>query len=98
MIGDGPVGDVWPTVQWSQRPHFASTAYYRDVLEQHFTGDSRTMIEDTMHSVVQVAWDRDRQAGWNRHRLGVYCPKGQDIKRSEHLDARGSTPKFGMER
>lgn len=74
------------TVQWSQRPHLANTAYYRRILRDCFPLTSRTMIEDKMHSVVQS------QSG---HRLAIYHPDG-DIKRSEHLDGRGEQPKFDM--
>lgn len=103
MIGEGPEGDppIWPTVQWSQRPHIASTAYYTDQLFSHFTDGSRTMVEDTMHSVVQSAYIDHGLTGWHRHRLGVYCPpdlpdQTPGIKRSTHLDSREDAPKYGM--
>lgn len=89
---------VRPTVQWSQRPHLASTAYYADVLDAYFTDESRTMVEDTMHSVCVTAWNEYGAAGWNRHRLGLFHPAGDNIKRSYHLDARGAAPKFEMVR
>lgn len=74
------------TVQWSQRPHLANTEYYRRILRDNFPLTSRTMIEDRMHSVAQ--WQHG-------HRLAIYHPDG-DIKRSEHLDGRGSESKYEM--
>lgn len=78
------------TRQWSQRPHLASTAYYRRILAEHFPGLPRTMIEDKMHSVCQVE-------PYDRNRLALYHPAGGNIKRSYHLDGRGTEPKFDME-
>lgn len=83
------------TIQWSQRPHLASTAYYRHILDAHFSKDARTMIEDVMHSVVQTAHNVDGETGWHRHRLWMYAPPG-NMKRSYHLDGRGSASKFDM--
>lgn len=75
------------TVQWSQRPHLASTAYYRQMIADHFPATSRTMIEDKMHGVAQ-----DDPAN---HRIAIFHPEG-DIKRSWHTDGRGEDPKFDM--
>lgn len=76
------------TVQWSQRPHLASTEFYRNLLARHFPESSRTMIEDKMHSVAQ-------SRPWDATRLWLYAPAG-DMKRSLHLDGRGDEPKFDM--
>jgi hypothetical protein len=76
------------TRQWSQRPHLASGRYYTDMLGTYFTNESRTMIEDRIHGVCQ-------SEPWARHRLAIYHPEG-NIKRSYHLDGRGSEDKFGM--
>lgn len=76
------------TRQWSQRPHLASAGYYISALGSNFTRESRTMIEDVLHSVCQVH-------PWNRNRLAIYHPDG-NIQRSYHLDARGSESKFEM--
>lgn len=78
------------TIQWSQRPHLASTAFYRSLIRRYFGHRSRTMIEDVMHGVVQTA---AREGGWGMFRLFMYAPEG-DIKRSTHLDGRGDDPKF----
>lgn len=81
------------TIQWSQRPHLATTNYYRNALYGAFTETSRTMIEDKMHSVCQTE-------PWTRNRLAIYHPDAEsfegNIKRSYHLDARGDAPKFDM--
>lgn len=77
------------TVQWSQRPHLASTAYYKKLITSHFLNDEKrirkTMIEDKAHGVAQEYPDQ--------HRIGIYRPKG-NIKRSYHTDGRGSESKF----
>lgn len=96
MLGDGPtdIGGVplWPTVQWSQRPHLASTGWYRCITDMPWWAEHDGMIEDRMHSVVQEAWATHGQAGWDQFRLAVYHPDG-DIKRSTHLDGRAGDEK-----
>lgn len=81
------------TVQWSQRPHLASTGFYRRILANDFPAGYVGMIEDRLHSVVDSAWRDTGLAGWHRYRLWMYSPEGQ-IKRSYHLDARGADPKW----
>ena len=80
------------TAQWSQRPHLASTHYYKKILEQNFLDDDnglkKTMIEDKMHGVAQEHEDQ--------HRIAFYRPKG-NMKRSYHLDGRGEDSKFEEE-
>lgn len=85
------------TSQWSQRPHVANTAYYRRILDSHFTENSRCFIEDRMHGVVDNAYRRDGMAGWQQHRLHIYTPEGGNIKRSYHLDGRAGGPKWDSE-
>jgi hypothetical protein len=82
------------TSQWSQRPHVASTAYYRRILESHFTPESRCFVEDLMHGVVDNAYRMDGINGWLQHRLHIYHPDGGNIKRSYTLDARAGEPKY----
>lgn len=84
------------TVQWSQRPHLATTVLYRRILGEHFSPDSRTMIEDTMHGRLHNAWREYGYAGWDRYRTWLYCPEGDTILRSYHLDTRGTDEKFEM--
>lgn len=74
------------TNQWSQRPHLARVDRYRDWLDEWFTQGERSMIEDTMHSVIQ-------RSTWDRYRVWLYTPKGNQ-QRSIHTDARGSDPKW----
>lgn len=81
------------TVQWSQRPHLATTGFYRRMLAEDFPGDYVGMIEDRMHSVVESAWRDYGLAGWHRYRLWMYSPPGQ-IKRSYTLDGRGADEKW----
>ena len=80
------------TSQWSQRPHVATTRFYRFVLE-HFTPNARSFIEDKMHGVCDEAYKIHGMAGWNAYRLHIYAPEG-DIKRSWHTDGRAGGPKF----
>lgn len=82
------------TVQWSQRPHIASTAYYRRILDAHFSPDSRCFIEDRMHGIVDNAYRRDGIQGWNQHRLHIYHPDTGNIKRSYTTDGRAGEPKY----
>jgi hypothetical protein len=84
------------TVQWSQRPHLASTGFYRRLLAQHFDGTRRAMIEDAVHGPVHDAWREFGLAGWDRYRLWMYAPGG-NIKRSYHLDGRGEDQKWELE-
>ena len=88
MIGEGPtdIADLpcWPTLQWSQRPHLASTDYYRRILIDYFEPDESMMIEERMHSVLQ-------REPWGSHRVAIYHPEGI-VQRSRTLDGRGDDP------
>ena len=96
MFGDGPQDiagvPLWPTQQWSQRPHVSSTGFYRTMLAGDWWRPSDGMIEDRMHSVVQAAVSSHGDAGWDQFRIAVYHPDG-DIKRSTHLDGRAGEAK-----
>lgn len=74
------------TVQWSQRPHLARTAYYREVLERFFPPEGSAFLEDKMYSVVQSDFSM-------QHRIAIYHPTGT-IRRSFHSDGRAGGPKF----
>lgn len=78
------------TVQWSQRPHLAAAGAYRTWLDARWWRESDGMIEDRMHGVVENDWLQHRDP--LRFRLALYAPDG-DMKRSTHLDGRGSDPK-----
>lgn len=92
----GPTGvPVLRTAQWSQRPHIASTDFYRRVLSDFVRPDARSMIEDAVYGPVLSAWLDDGMAGWNRYKLAIYAPEG-DMKRSWHLDGRAGEDKYEM--
>jgi hypothetical protein len=82
-----------PTIQWSQRPHLSTKAYYEWMLT-YFPEDSRTFIEDEWHGVVIRDYDVHGITGWFKHRLWIYHPKG-NIKRSYTVDGRQGVPKVG---
>ena len=83
------------TVAWWQRPHLASTAFYRDQVMPFFPESSRTMIEDRLYPYPFTAWIDRGINGWNEWKLWVYTPDG-DMRRSGHLDSRGEADKFDM--
>ena len=98
MLGDRELVAGLPmikTVQWSQRPHLASTAFYRDMLDRFFTEDSRTMIEDVIHGKVMVDYNDEGLMGWYKWRVWLYAPEG-NIKRSYTTDGRRDDPKYEM--
>lgn len=99
MLDKKPINMGIPVVrtsQWSQRPHLATTEFYRRILADHFAHRPRTMIEDKIHGVVANAYKDRGVAGWQDYRLAVYAPEG-DIKRSGNLDGREDDPKYEME-
>lgn len=98
MLDDEPknIGGVplRRTAAWWQRPHLASTAFYRRILER-FPASSRTMIEDVLYGVVWSDWEDYGEVGWDQWRIWIYQPDG-DMRRSGHLDSRGEDEKFEM--
>lgn len=82
------------TSQWSQRPHVASVAYYRRIMDCYFTPEAKSFVEDKMHSVVQEAFKLDGIAGWQQHRLHIYDPGSGNMKRSYTTDGRAGEPKW----
>lgn len=79
---------LWPTTQWSSRPHVASTAIYRRLMNGPWWRPTDGMTEDRLHSVIADAGERY----WHRWRLAIYYPDG-NLQRSTHLDGRGDDPK-----
>ncbi len=73
------------TSQWSQRPHLATTAFYRRIMDSHFGWTDRQFIEDVMHGVCDQSYRINGMMGWWQYRLHLYVPDG-NIKRSWHLD------------
>jgi len=82
------------TSQWSQRPHIASTAYYRRILGSHFTADAKCFIEDRMYGILEEAERIDGYQGWVQHRVHIYDPGHGNMKRSYHTDGRAGEAKF----
>ena len=82
------------TSQWSQRPHLASTPYYRRILQSHFTDGAKCFIEDVMHGVLAEAELIDGYAGWVQHRVHIYDPGSGNMKRSYHIDGRAGEAKL----
>ena len=103
MFGCCPeqIGKVWlhKTMQWSQRPHIARVSFYERVLDQYFNPESRTMIEDVLHGIVQEECQRHDINGWYNFRIWLYSPKTDTlgIKRSYHTDGRGADTKYEMD-
>lgn len=87
------------TKQWSQRPHLASTAFYRHMLATYFNPASKTMIEDVIHQIVEMDMQIGGPQAWYNWRIWIYAPRDPDgwILRSYNLDGRQDDPKFDME-
>lgn len=81
------------TSQWSQRPHLASKAFYDRILNDYFSKDAKSFIEDKMHGVVDNAYRVYGTQGWNQFRIHIYTP-GDNIKRSYHTDGRAGEQKY----
>lgn len=92
MIGKPDKGFL-KTVQWSQRPHIASTAFYKRILETYFTENANCFIEDLIHGKLMEDWINYGMQGWNQWRVHIYHPKGH-IKRSYNLDGRAGSKKY----
>lgn len=69
------------TRQWSQRPHLASTNYYRHIADTYFDDQPR-FIEHAMYGIVAEGGDN-----YDEHRLHIYAPDGT-LVRHKHLDGR----------
>ena len=82
------------TSQWSQRPHIASTAYYRRILASHFTSDAKCFLEDRMYGILEEAERIDGYQGWVQHRVHIYDPGAGNMKRSYHTDGRAGEAKY----
>lgn len=92
LVGPGQV-PMTRTVQYSQRPHLASVAFYRHLLDTYFDDNYRYFIEDRLHGKLAQAYNVDGVLGWNNWRTWLYTPEG-DIKRSYHTDGRAGESKF----
>jgi len=81
------------TIQWSQRPHFARTEFYREILNKYFSKIAKCMIEDGIHGHPIEDYKRKGMSGWNDWRIWTYTPP-RDQKRSYTTDGRKTEPKF----
>lgn len=84
LMRGSPVDGLLKTIQWSQRPHLASTWFYKGIM-QLFSENANCFIEDFLHGKLQNDW-RD----W---KVFIYHPEGS-IKRSYHTDGRAGNKKF----
>ena len=75
------------TIQWSQRPHVASSDFYRKILDAHFSPEAITMIEDRMHGAAQ-------DHPWEYTKMAIYLPNDKNCKRVYHTDGREGDEKF----
>jgi hypothetical protein len=80
-----PKDGLLETKQWSQRPHLASTWFYKGIMEL-FSENADCFIEDFIHGQLQ-------SGDWNKWRVHIYHPEG-NIKRSYHTDGRAGNKKF----
>lgn len=67
------------TRQWSQRPHLASTSYYRHICNTYWDDQPR-FIEHIMYGIVV-------DSEYDEHRIHMYAPEGT-LVRSKHIDGR----------
>jgi len=93
MIGE-PEKKLLKTVQWSQRPHIASTAFYHKILHTCFSAEANCFVEDVMHGKVMEDYNQYGVQGWNQWRIHIYYPHSENIKRSYNLDGRERVSKF----
>jgi hypothetical protein len=81
------------TYEWSQRPHLASTAFYKRMSDQYFTPGARTMYEDVLHGKITNECAEKNLMAWYNWRVGIYHPEGH-IKRSSNFDGREGDEKY----
>ncbi len=93
MLGE-PEDQLLKTAQWSQRPHLASTPFYRRILADHFSANTRCFIEDLIHGRLYEDFVKDGFLGWNQWRVYIYHPNNTNIKRSYHTDGRAGGAKY----
>lgn len=89
-----PEGNLLRTIQWSQRPHLASTEFYRHMLRSYFSENARCFIEDKIHGVIQQDYAEMGFRGWDMWKLYIYYPDAKNIKRSLNLDGREGGKKY----
>ena len=77
-----PVVPIIKTRQWSQNPHLASTAFYRDKILPMVAGKC-DFVENIIHGIVA-------NSPWDEYKTGIYNPPGGDMMRIQHLDGKGT--------
>jgi len=82
------------TIQWSSRPHVASVAFYRRIMDTYFSANSNCFTEDLLHGKVQDSFQKDGMLGWEQWKIHIYTPDKKNIKRSYHLDGRNGGKKY----
>lgn len=82
------------TYQWSSRPHLASVAFYRRMIGENFSSNSKCFIEDLIHGKLQQAYLLDGRLGWEQWRVHIYIPDDKNIKRSYTTDGRDGGKKY----
>lgn len=87
-------GEYQETVQWSQRPHVASTEFYRRIMSAYFSEASRCFIEDVLHGALHNEYIRGGRQAWHQWRTHIYHPNTGNIKRSYHTDGRDGENKY----
>lgn len=92
MIGED--GKFIKTYQWSSRPHLASTAFYKNILDKYFSEKAKCFTEDLLHGKVQEDYLKYKEQGWNLWRLHIYCPDKKNLKRSYHTNGRAGAKKY----
>lgn len=93
MIGE-PENGLLKTVQWSQRPAIASTAFYKRILAEQFSKKAKCFLEDLLHGKLLDDFSKYGEQGWNQWRLFIYYPEEKNIKRSYTTDGRAGSPKL----
>ena len=75
------------TVQWSQRPHLSSTAWYRKMLADTFRPEARAFLEHGVYGKIITSFETEGAMAWPLWRLWMYHPEG-NIQRSYNLNGR----------
>jgi hypothetical protein len=69
------------TLSWSQRPHIASTDYYRRMIHDYISPDANCMIEDALATRIM-------HQPWENNRVTIYWPSDSSAMRSWHSEGR----------
>lgn len=93
MLGE-PEDGLLKTIQWSNRPHLADTAFYKYMLRTHFSDNAKCFIEDKIHGAIQRDCYDMGMRGWDLWKLFIYYPNDKNIKRSLNLDGRAGGEKY----